>query len=480
MRSSQVILAFLIAAGAAVSPCAPAQMALANEPVLVAMGKTPANPTVDEAAISINKLTDTSSVTSSKTAPAEDTRTASDITRELYDNYMRENNLTEGYSKALDKSFYFASAPVGAKTSQADFGKMRVFAYEQAYQDALKSYIKSIQNDLATEAASSLFSDNSKLTEPSDAELSKGASPLEALANKAVALGDAVISKRLKELGVDPAQYNAAPPDKKKVLLMEAFSKTIFERAFKVLGGVTPLQTFIGDNGKGDQAVGVLIMYSPKLEAIATDLARGQKPKVAKQGPPLTELVPINENAKLYDLLGVRVAFDEYGPVVISYGQWSSSYDGTDERQKEQYRKVAFGIAESQANAQIAEFLQTNFTSTDMTDLGNLSERAQVTRGADGTVQDMPTDALIERRSEHAKRKSAARLQGVSTLKRWVYKTPEGHDMVGVVKTYSFANMEAAKSMSKPAATAGGKAAPGGTGKAAGRKSVDQMNINDF
>lgn len=480
MRSSQVILAFLIAAGAAVSPCAPAQMALANEPVLVAMGKTPANPTVDEAAISINKLTDTSSVTSSKTAPAEDTRTAGDIVRDLYDDYMQANGLAEGYNKSIDKTFYFSSSMVKATTAESSFGKSRILAYETAYQDALKQFIKSIQTHIATETVSGFFSDNSQLAASYEAELSKGASPLEALANKAVALGDAVISKRLQELGIDPAQYNAAPPDKKKVTLQQTLRKSTIEKTFKIIGGVTPLQTFIGDNGKGNQAVGVLIMHSAKLQAIASDLAKGQKPKVAKQGPPLTQLVPLQDNAKLHDLIGVRVAFDEYGPVIISYGQWSSSYSGADERQKEQHRKGAFSQAETLANAQIAQFLQTNFTSAEKSGVAELEEQAQVTRGADGTVQDMSTDQLIDRRIEHARSESRANLQGASTLKRWVYKTPEGHDMVGVVKTYSFANMEAAKSMSKPAETAGGKAAPGGTGKAAGRKSVDQMNINDF
>jgi len=296
---------------------------------------------------------------------------------------------------------------------------------------------------------------------------------------KAVALGDAVLSSKLEEYGVDPQRYAAAPPDQKKTLLEDAFLRRTVTRASKALAGVTPIQTFIGESASGKQSVGVLIMYSPKLEAIASSLAREQKPQIAKQGPPLRELVPLDDKAKLYDLLGVRVLFDENGPVIVSYGQWSSSYTGADEGMLERHRSIALDQADSLASAQLSAFLNSSFSTQDESTFGETVSRTKILRGSSGDVEEATPSGIIDIRNETAKSRTSARLRGASTLKRWTYKTPEGHEIVGVVKTYSFASIQAAKGGAQKPDSAQEKAkAP--KGEASGRKSVDQMNIKDF
>lgn len=453
-----------------------AQEPVVTEEMIVAMASRAENPSVDAAAVGMNALVKTENVQTSKT----DQRSSGEIASELYEQFMSANGLTEGYNSKLDKYFYYAQKQVNKPTTSPDFGKSRMMAFDQAYQEALKQFIKSTSTDIQSKVVRSLFANTGSNAGTFDEDLSPGTSTTEALANKIIALGDATLNDKLRELGVDPAEYRATPPDKRKAILEESFVRKTVEQTSKALGGVTPIQTFIGDGGSGTQAVGVLIMYSPKLEAIASSLAREQKPHVAKQGPPLGELIPLDDQEKLYDLLGVRVMFDENGPVVVSYGQWSSNYEGTDEGMRERYLNIAYNQAETLANAQLSEFLNTSFSSMDSSEISEFVEMAKVKRGADNSIEEENANDMVDIRTEQARRRTSQRLQGASTLKRWRHKTPEGHEIVGIIKTYSFANMEAAKKTFQKPQKSKNKTDTNLSGKSSGRKSVDQMNINDF
>lgn len=448
---------------------------LAGQPAAaLAEGAMP-DAAIDEAALELNKDAAPDGV---QTSQRQDAKSSDDIVRELIDAYMRDHHYMEGYNPAIGKNFAYAIRTVGVNTASPEFGKSRVLAYDQAYNEALKAFIKAQSTQIAAETVTSFFSDASTDAREFKEDLASGRSTFGAMLDKLVALGDAWTSDKLRGYGIDPEQYNAAPPDRKKVLLSESVVKRTTERVGKSLGGVVPVQTFIGEDGQGNQSVGVLIMYSPKLEAVAEALRRGQKPAIQKQGPPLRDILPLDDPAKLYDMLGVRVLFDEYGPVVVSYGQWSSSYQGSDPKLKSRYANTAFSQAETLANAQISEFLNTNFSSEDQTRLSEAMEQAVVKEGNSGQIVEPDSAAvLVDIRQEFAKRRTNALLQGASTIKKWTYRTPEGHEMAGVIKTYSFANMEAAsQTFRKPQA---GRPAPA-SGQASGRMSQEQMDIDSF
>lgn len=442
---------------------------------VVAMGAVAESPVVDDAAVALNTFAEAGKVDTSQVAQ----KSASEIVEELFEAYMRDNGLENGYNAKADKYFYFAKSPVEQSVVSPDFGKSRVLAFEKAYLGAQKQFVKDLDQQVTSEIVQHLFADNSSDAGSFEQELGQGSSTLEALASKALALGDAMLSSKLEEYGIDPQRYSAAPPDQKKTLLEDAFLKRTVTRASKALAGVTPIQTFIGQSASGSQTVGVLLMYSPKLEAIASCLAREQKPQIAKQGPPLRDIVPLDDKAKLYDLLGVRVLFDENGPVVVSYGQWSSSYTGENESMRERHRGIALDQADSLAAAQLAAFLNSSFSTQDEATISETVSQSKILRGGSGDVEEVTASQIVDVRNETSKSRTSARLKGASTLKRWVYKTPEGHEIVGVIKTYSFAGIQAAK---RGAQKPGGaqKKAGGSTGEASGRKSVDQMNINDF
>lgn len=431
---------------------------------------------IDEAALELNK---DASPGDAQTSMRQDAKSSDDIVRELVDAYMQDHHYVEGYNPAIGKNFAYAIRTVSVNSASPEFGKSRVLAYNQAYNEALKSFIKAQSTRIVSETVTSFFSDASTDAGEFKDELASGRSTMGAMLDKLVALGDAWTSDKLRNYGIDPDQYNAAPPDQKKVLLSQSIVQRTTERAGKSLGGVVPVQTFIGEDGQGNQSVGVLIMYSPKLEAVAEALRRGKKPAIQKQGPPLQDILPLHDPAKLYDMLGVRVLFDEYGPVVVSYGQWSSSYQGTDQRLRSRYANTAFSQAETQANAQISEFLNTNFSSEDQTQVGEAMEQALIKEGGSGQIVEPDVAAnIVDIRKEFATRKTSALLRGASTIKKWTYRTPDGHDIVGVIKIYSFANMEAAsQTFRKPEA---GRPVSVGSGHASGRMSQEQMDIDSF
>ncbi len=441
-----------------------------------ASGAAP-GPDIDASAVALNKDSSVDGVTTSarqKNAPSSD-----DIVRGLIDAYLKKLGVSEGINPDKDKTFVSAIQIVSVNTASPDFGKARALAFDRAYGSALRTYVRALGVQTSSQVVSSFFADDSTKAREFSQELSSGKSKLGAVLDKMIALGDAFTSDKLRGYGIDPDQFNAAPPDKKKVLLSDKFFRVTTERAQKSLAGVVPIQTFIGEDGKGNQSVGVVLMYSPKLQAIAEALRYGKKPTVTQQGPALSTLIPLEDPAKLYDLLGVRVLFDQNGVVVVSYAQWSNSYSGNDPRMRSRYSNAAFSQAESLANAQLSEFLNTNFSSEDEKKVGEEVEQAVIKEGKTGQVVE-PESAvnIVDIVKEQSKRSTNSYLQGAAILKQWKHTTPEGHEIVGVIKTYSFANMEAAKRAGASGGAGKGPATPGGPAK--GRMGQEQMDINTF
>ena len=48
---------------------------------------------------------------------------------------------------------------------------------------------------------------------------------------------------------------------------------------------------------------------------------------------------------------------------------------------------------------------------------------------------------------KQAQARTSSYLQGAQILQEWIYETPEGHEVVGVIMTYSFDNIQNAKSV---------------------------------
>ena len=110
-----------------------------------------------------------------------------------------------------------------------------------------------------------------------------GRSDLEALWLKISKYTQARLDKGLRELGVDPSQYNAVDPDQKKKIFEDALTNKSIERTSIALGGINVVGNFVHEGETSH--VGVVIAYSPSIEGLAQSLRMGKKPAIQAVWP---------------------------------------------------------------------------------------------------------------------------------------------------------------------------------------------------
>ena len=413
----------------------------------VTLAQPAAAPTTDQV---IRQDVDLRSETNDLATPAEirasQSQEPDEMIQQMLDDFLKRNSLVEGRNpNKKNKHIYTAIQVIDKPVTHPDFAKFRITAYDRAYEKALDSFVRAQGVRTATRISSSFLSDNSSDAKTFEQELSSGRSSIAALVDKAIALGDAKLNALLQELGVDPSQYDASAPDQKKVLLRRTFTKHIMDEVSKSLGGVTVAQTFFAEAESGYAAVGIVLCYSPSIEGVAEAFRSGQKPAIAQTGRPLHEILPLDDPAKLYDMLGTRLLLDENGPVVVAFGQWANSYQGSSKSLLAEYRNAAYAQADSNANSELSSFLNQSFTAKTETEQGDLLEEAIVRSGETGMTAENESGAIRDVIRSAAQRTTSAYLTGAVKIKQWKYVTPQGHEVVGVVKAYSFASMEEAK-----------------------------------
>lgn len=413
---------------------------------------------------------------------AQDEKSSEDIVDNLRDEFLQAKNIPLGLQGGNStKHFFWGSAMTNAPVTAPDFGKYRAMAFDAAYANALESFARATGERVKSDVVKKVFENSSTNAAEFDEELKSGKSKVGAIVDKILAAGEGFLDSKLTEMGIDPDQYKSVPPDQKKVLLSDAITKKIVRECVKSLSGVTVFQTFVGEGSDGLQTVGVLIMYSSKLQAIADTLKKGQEPLMRVQGKPLARQIP-NDPQKLYDMFGTKVLFDENGVVIVAYSQWSNSYKGTDARIRSRSREAAVKQADANASAQISAFLNSHFSGTTQDETGTAIESAIIKRGSDGSQEESVSNSIISIHQEQSRIKSSAYLQGVSTYKTWKYRTEDGHEVVGVVKTYSFGSMQAAKDALKVkrAKSHYNSPAPTTEHRTDGRMGEEQMDMDVF
>ena len=371
---------------------------------------------------------------------------AEEMIVDLKDKYLKENGIYEGRHPAnKGKTLIWGVATIERQVNHPDFPRHRTLAYERAYMQALQQFIQSVAGRTTTETLGEEFADNSSNNRSFGDELSSGRGKIEAIWAKLMAVGSAQLDKILTNLGVDPAEYSACPPDQKKLLVTSALIKRTVTDANKALGGVSVVQTFSAEDKDGNGAVGVLLVYSDKMQSVADAFRNGRKPAIAATGKPLVEQLDLDNKEKLYGSFGTRLLVDENGPVLVSYGQWGNSYQGKNASSASRQRQAALRQADGIANAQIVSFLTQSFTSHTESEIGESVEEAVVRYGKDGNISDAASKVLTDVSRNKAATRASAILTGAVKLKDWRYKTPEGHEIVGIVKMYSFASIQDAK-----------------------------------
>ncbi len=393
-------------------------------------------PTIDNEALEMNKLANVDEVKTS-TQSKEPNLSATDIVQADINAFLQKNALLLG-SQSNGKHYASAISQVNVNYVHADYERYKIVAFEKAYLDAIKEYAKNLGAETTRRVIRSMYQNNST-GEAFPEKLSQGTDGVEALIDKTVALGNAVLDSELEKFGIDPEEYKSSKPDQKKILVEDALGDEITVAVNKSLAGIVSFQNFSAVDASGQAAVGVLIMYSPKLEAIAQSLRIYQKPKMQVTGQPVQKQFPMYEPAKLYDLLGVRVVIAENGPVIVSFAQWAYNSNNNFSENS------AYKQADNKAMAQIADFLNVNFSAQDNTQYGEITQQAKVKSGKDGSITDEFTTSIIDIVNTDIQQRSSEYLKGVNTIQRWKHTTPNGHQVVGIVKILSFDTIESSK-----------------------------------
>ncbi len=374
---------------------------------------------------------------SEQVIPAQDVDEQVDAAIE---SYFDRKNITEGQVKAGGKIYYAATERVAVNQVSRDWAKARQIAFEKALLNIRSRFIFDNFAKVTNETASKLFSDESSDNHEFPKDMS-GVGKIEAIWNKLVAGSDAELNRWLADQGVDSSEFDALPPVEKKDLFVDSYISKTLQKAMGDSSGILPMQTFVGSDDKGNTQIGVIALYSPKLKQLASDIAQQKSPMLkGKEGKPIGAYIDLPAEV-LASQFGIRVVFDENGsPIVLSYGQWGYSYEGASDNRIARARKTSYEIAETKATEGIINFINNQIALEDSTETGQVVSNYLEKQGSNVTEKDVTS--MVEKMMKTVNSKSKAKIEGARRLKKWKYKTEQGHEIVGTVRAWTLAGLE--------------------------------------
>ncbi|TVM32237.1 DUF6844 domain-containing protein [Oceanidesulfovibrio marinus] len=409
---------------------------------------------------------------------------------ELIDEYQT-SGMGRVFLEKMDRQELFyttATAIVNVKSNRKNWVDHRVEAYREAILDAQAQYIEFLSSSIGATVKKTLIEDN-QLPQFTDEEIANP-SKVKSLVDKLVALGGTYLDNKLEEMGVDPKEYDAAPPSKKKLLMMKAIQQETITRSMAELSGVVPVKSFEAHDKDGNYKVAVAIVASPKFRSFAKEVLESRenvKPNARKVGGPSVRAQILGDKKALLQEFGIRRIYDQDGyPVLISYGQSGMGYAGDNYQKKELYRQASFDHAESQAKANYALLMNAyGHTSSQTLESSVVKDVAKVTLrdGEEVPSEEFSTDMIkseIQKIEVHGSIKS---FPGIRELYRWTITHPEnGQEVNGVVYAWSPRSAALAQEMKKTPEQKAAKAPaqPKHEGSAGGNVSKDVMSPNDF
>ena len=364
-------------------------------------------------------------------------------TRDAIEQYRQKKGIEFGVENAKGQIFYSAIETVSVDETNPQWAKWRVVAYKKAYMKIKQDFIESIYGKIVGSTLQEYFNDDSdnRLDFPVPGD-PRALTKTGEVWDKLLALTGAKLDRALEDLGIDPAQYKAAPPEQRKTLFKNNLIEKSVVKAAGSLGGLIPIKTFEGFDSKGNYTIGVIAMYYGKLKQLAYDIVKKREPMLTKKGGnPMATYIPKTKK-ELARAFGVRLAFDETGePAIISYGQWSYLYKGKNQKKLDRSYEFAEKKAKAESQKQIAQFLNSSAFYKKMEETSALEEDEAI-MDRDGNVREEDTATMIDRLQSSMKVRFSADLRGMKTYKRWSYKYPNGHEIVGVVTVWTQKNAE--------------------------------------
>ena len=380
---------------------------------------------------------------------AEELNEAAEVQQDSYElvskaieDYFSSREIIEGEVRKGGKVYYSSKQVVSVGPESPSWSKARQLAFEKALLEARTNFVFDTLGRTVTESQQSTFQDDSSNNREFKDD-KNGVGRISAMFDKALALGEAKLDALLQDAGVDPDEYASIPPIERKNLYINSYLTNTISKAFGDASGLLPVQTFEGQDESGTTVIGVVLLYSPKLKQLASDIANGRPPILEQpKGKPLSSYLDYSEDI-LASQFGVRVVFTEDGkPNVLSFGQWGYSYQGDDNRTKIRNRSVAEETADTKAKEGLVNFINSTVALSDRRTTGESIENFIEKQGNNITERDITN--IIDRSSREVSTKASALLAGTRVVKTWKFKAENGQEIVGRVRNWSQKGVDSA------------------------------------
>ena len=415
-----------------------------------------------------------------RAAPAEPPFDAgADIEKRMQDFIDSGGNDSFGKRKERGELFVgFGKATVQVSPADQNWVKYRVTAYTEAVLNAQSTLVAEQNTSIMTKTVLGFFKGND---EPPPYVSTVGPGQQAEIIRKVLAVAGGRLDKELQNLNIDPKAYDAVPVAQQTTLLSNHLKSTTMEHSIGDTIGCCPVKTFEGHDATGLYCVGVVIVTSNKIRDLTRQIssARGEFLPDPSRAEDLSKIYA-DETALLADF-GVRSKFDGQGlPVILSFGQWASSYRGADSAMASTYRESAQRQAEMMADGQMADFIKGSMTYDRNGATGQEVDRIASTLPDSATVDDYKKVIDQERRS--IVRMATWQATGLTTLRKWTHLHPASKTpIVGVIRMWSAANEKGVRAMTAPSGgTSGSAAAPPAIGTSGATESRQLMNSQDF
>ncbi len=337
--------------------------------------------------------------------------------------------------------FFSGSAQVSVTKHNPDWAVYRSMAIAEATQKARQSYLKTLNTTVSNQVITEFFT---KRGYPAPTAKDFQSQTLFAqLMDKSVGIVNGLLDKQLEELGIDSAQFRAAPPEKQEVMMKNHFEDVTKTKAFGDLSGMFVQKTIEHYDSNGEGTVGVVMTLSLKKRDLLVDLINSKghveaDPKRANPRNANLKANLVNHPAPFLET-GTQLTYDAKGnPMILAYGQHGVVH--TSDRTERQFeREAAKGFAEDNAWAALAA---TYNLSGDFAKESRKRKTDQKTRKTQligpGTTQTSTSafqSSIAQMLQESAKTTASLKnMTGVSVEHKWRKKHPAtGHEIVGVV-----------------------------------------------
>jgi hypothetical protein len=401
-----------------------------------------------------------------------------------------EQRMQEFIDKGGDASFHsrkdrgelfveFGKATVQVSPTDQNWVKFRIIAYTEALLNAQATLVAEQNTTIITKTVLGFFKGDDV---PPPYVSTVGPGQQAEIIRKILAVAGGRLDKELQDLNIDPKAYEAAAVPQQTALLTNHLKTSTMERSVADTIGCCPVKTFEGHDAAQQYCVGVVIVTSNKIRDLTRQVTsvRGEFQPDLSHAKDLSEIY--SDRAALLADFGVRTQLDRHGlPVILSFGQWASSYHGADSAMASTYRESAQRQAEMIADGQISDFVKGSMTYDRTGAVGQEIDRiASTLPDSPPTVADYKKVVDEERRS--IVRTSQLQITGLTTLHKWTRVHPASKTpVVGVIRMWSAATEKGVRAMIAPqGSTSRSPAAPTVKGTSGVTESRELMNPQDF